>query len=163
MQKKKVNKILIIAVALIWGVVLYKFAAPYFTTTDTVITADVLVKPPQTFLRKKDTFGLSIPERDPFLGKVFKERKKKATNNTSKPKKTSKRTTVIPQNWPKVQYLGFVKSQTSTSRLGLVRINGVLKRVRKGDKVKDITIKQVKEDFISIQFLKNTKDFKKIN
>ena len=163
MQKKKVNKVLIIAVALIWGVVLYKFAAPYFTTTDTVITADVLVKPPQTFLRKKDTFSLVIPERDPFLGKISKQNKRPTTITTPKPKRTPKPTSVIPQNWPKIQYLGFVKSKTSTSRLGLVRVNGILKRIRKGDRVKNITIKKIEEDLISIQFQKETKDFRKLN
>ncbi|GAA3508216.1 hypothetical protein GCM10022393_18680 [Aquimarina addita] len=158
MQKKKINKILIIAVALIWGVVTYKFAAPYFMTTDTVVTADVLVKPSQTFLRKKDTFRLTIPERDPFLGKIRRE-KKKVITTSSKPRKVSKVKSSKP--WPKIEYLGFVKSKESTSRLGLLRVNGILKRVRNRSQVGDIIVKKISKDKISIQFQKEIKDFRK--
>ncbi|MFD2561880.1 hypothetical protein [Aquimarina rubra] len=162
MQKKKINKVLIIAVALIWGVVLYKFAAPYFLTNDVVVTADALVSPPKILLRKKDTFNLNIPTRDPFLGKTISKRKS-VVSAPSRPQKVSRPKMPVSKNWPRIEYLGFIKSKESTSRLGLLRVNGTLKRVRNGAKIQDIIIKNISEDMISIQFGKDTKDFRKQN
>jgi len=161
MQHKKTNKILIIAVALIWGVVLYKFSVPYLMTTDTVVIADVLVKPPQAILRKRDTFNLMIPLRDPFLGSTTSA--KKSVVISSKPTKTTRSKPVASKNWPKIAYLGFVKSQTSASKLGLLRVDGVLKRVRKGATVGSIRIKDISDDHIAIQMGKDVKDFRKKN
>ncbi|WP_299242521.1 hypothetical protein [uncultured Aquimarina sp.] len=162
MQKKKINKVLIIAVALIWGVVIYKFAAPYFLTNDVVVTADALVNPPKIFLRKKDTFNLNIPNRDPFLGKTMSKRKPKVFVS-SKPEKKSRSKTVVSKNWPRIEYLGFIKSKESTSRLGLLRVNGVLKRVRNGADVQGVKVKSISLDKITLQFQKDVKDFKKAN
>lgn len=162
MQKKHINKILIIAVALIWSLVMYKFATPYFSATDTVITADVLVNPKRNFIRKKDTFHLEIPDRDPFLGKITSSKKRKIVKEVSKPiKKSSNKKKEKITTWPKITYLGFVKSQKKTSKLGLVRINGVLKRVRKGMEISGVKIKKVEENLITIQFQKESRDFKK--
>jgi len=162
MQKKKINKVLIAAVALIWGVVVYKLAGKFFTIEEPVITAEVLVKPLQNFLRKKDTFQLKVPDRDPFLGKLTVVRKKKTTKPIVKP--SVRRGPVAPiKNWPRIEYLGFVKSAKSSSRLGLLRIDGVLKRVRKGAEVKGVMIKSIEEDKISILFQKEVKDFAKMN
>ncbi|MBQ4821398.1 hypothetical protein [Aquimarina sp. MMG016] len=161
MQKKKINTILIIAVALIWAVVLFKFISPYFTSADTVITADVLVKPAKAFMHKKDTFNLSIPKRDPFLGKSTGVKKKVVAS--SKPRKVSRPKVSQIKNWPRIEYLGFVKSSKSTSRLGLLRINGVLKRVRNGSQVGDVSVKIINENYISVVFQREVKDFDKIN
>lgn len=162
MQKKKINKALIIAVALIWGVVIYKFAAPYFLTNDVVVTADALVSPPKIFLRKKDTFNLNIPDRDPFLGKTISKRKT-TVSVPSRPQKKSRSKTVVAKNWPRIEYLGFIKSKESTSRLGLLRINGVLKRVRNGADIQGVKVKTISQDKITLQFQKDIKDFLKSN
>ncbi|MDY8138475.1 hypothetical protein [Aquimarina sp. 2201CG5-10] len=162
MQKKKLNKVLIAAVALIWGVVIYKFAAPYFMSEETVITADVLVKPPETFLRKKDTFNLIIPERDPFLGKTIRVKKAVAAVTSKKQRIQRPKSTTI-KDWPKIEYLGFVKSKESKSKLGLLRVNGRLKRVRNGARIGDLKIKKIKDTQVIIQFQNETKDFYKVN
>ncbi|WP_378175211.1 hypothetical protein [Aquimarina sp. SS2-1] len=162
MQKKKINTILIIAVALIWAVVLYKFAAPYFLTNEVVVTADALVSPPKVLLRKKDTFDLDIPNRDPFLGKIITKRKS-LPPVSSTPKKSTRAKTLMTQNWPRIEYLGFIKSKESTSKLGLLRVNGVLKRVRKGASIQDVVIKNIAEDKIVIQLGKDIRNFGKQN
>ncbi|WP_299311231.1 hypothetical protein [uncultured Aquimarina sp.] len=162
MQKKKINKILIIAVALIWGVVIYKFAAPYFLTNDVVVTADALVSPPKIFLRKKDTFNLNIPNRDPFLGKTLNKRNA-SVFIPSRPQKKSRSKTVASKSWPRIEYLGFIKSKESSSRLGLLRVNGVLKRVRSGADMQGVKVKTISEDKITLQFQKDVRDFRKAN
>ena len=162
MQKKNINKVLIGAVALIWGVVLYRFAAPYFGASDTAINTDLFVAPPISFIKKKDTFDLQLPQRDPFLGKSIKPRKV-VSSPVSKPKSSTKKKTqpTVRKSWPRVEYLGFVKSSKNASRLGLVRVNGVLKRVRKGDLIRDIKVVKIEEEEITLSFQKDIKSFKK--
>ena len=159
MQKKKINKVLIIVVALIWGVVIYKFITPYFLNNDAVvITADALVNPSKVVIQKKDTVQLMIPERDPFLGKTIRK-VKTAISKPVQSKKKQQSKTVTATTWPSIEYLGFIKSKNSTSKLGLVRINGVLKRVRSGAEIRGVIIKSIAEEKIVIQLGKDIKDF----
>ena len=159
MDKKKLNTILIVAVACIWGIVLYKFIAPYFAETESEYLAEIPTEIPLVKVRKKDTVVLAFPERDPFLGRVFSVRSK-----TKKPKKrTSKRPpkTTKPILWPKIAYLGFVKSKKSKSPLGLLRIDGKLHRVNRNAVVAGLKIKQITTDEIQIINGKEERSFPK--
>ena len=161
MQKKIVNKILIGAVALIWGVVLYKFSVPFFAVDTPVITSDVLVKPSELLAMKKDTFRLTVPERDPFLGTIARKKQIKPVTSIKKQAKTNTVKTVSNITWPRVQFLGYVKSGSSKLKLGLVRVNGTLKRVRKGDEVSELKVISISDAEITMNFNGENKNFKK--
>jgi len=161
MPKKRLNTILIIAVTLIWGVLLFRFISPYFKQTDTVITADVLAKKTIIVTKKKDTVNLHFPQRDPFLGVTTTVPKKKNPTTNVVRKKTTV-STLKPVTWPKIEYLGFVKSKASTRRLGLIRINGVLHRVNKNEVVEGLKIVQIDKDSILVVNGKEKKYFNKI-
>lgn len=157
MDKKKLNTLLIIAVSCIWGIVLYKFIAPYFTKTGTPFIQEVPTKPLVAKIRKKDTVALSFPERDPFLGKTVAKTKTPTKKN---PKKRP-RTISKPVLWPKIEYLGFVKSSNSKGRLGLVRIDGKLYRVNTNIEVNGLRIKKIANDVMIILNGKEERHFKK--
>ncbi len=157
MDKKKLNRLLIIAVSCIWGIVLYRFIAPYFTKTEIPFIAEVPTKLQVAKIRKKDTVALSFPERDPFLGKTVTKTK------TLVKKKLKKRPRTIskPVLWPKIEYLGFVKSSNNKSRLGLVRIDGKLYRVNTNTEVNGLRIKKIANDVMIILNGKEERHFKK--
>ncbi len=141
MNKKKINVLLIIAVFCIWGVVSYKLIAPYFSDTDIVQIKELPAKATIAKTRKKDAVVLNFPERDPFLGK---------TKSVSKPKKIASKkvkkrpvASAKPVLWPKIEYLGFVKSSNSKGRLGLMRIDGRLHRVNAKDEVNGLQIIEI--------------------
>lgn len=160
MERKKLNTILIVAVALIWGIVIYKFAAPYFMKKEPVLTAEVLVKKPIELIQKKDTVALVFPDRDPFLGRTVTLRKPRPQPATLK--KTSKSNVISkPVQWPKIAYMGFVKSQSSKGRLGLVRIDGKLHRVQSGMVVNGIKISRVDVDEIRVKNGREERVFKR--
>jgi hypothetical protein len=155
MDKKKVNTLLIIAVSCIWGIVLYKFIAPYFAKTEAIFISEVPTKPLVAKVRKKDTVALSFPERDPFLGKPV-TKTQKAKKAKKKPRTVSK-----PVLWPKIEYLGFVKSNSSKGRLGLVRIDGKLYRVNTNMEVNGLRIKKIANDVMVLLNGKEERHFKK--
>lgn len=159
MDKKKLNTILIIAVACIWGILLYKFITPYFTETEAQYLAEIPPEMPLAKIRKKDTVELDFPERDPFLGKTIRPK----TNTVSPRKKVAKRLPKVTQPvlWPKIEYLGFVKSSSNKSRLGLVRIDGKLHRVKSNAEVNGIKINSITNDALVISNGKEERSFKR--
>jgi len=162
MQKKQLNRALIIAVSLIWITVLYKFLAPYFIAKETVVTADYLEVKPKPVVKKKDTVVLFFPERDPFLGKRKKQVKiSKPVVSTIKtsPNRVKTKITVTP--WPKIEYMGFVKAKNNSGRLALLRIDGQLHRVNKNERVQSLRIGAVYKDSIAINKGKELRYFKK--
>ena len=160
MKKAQLNKILIISLIVIWGVLIYKYASPYFKTHE--FTAPVRVDTPADLyvLFKKDTFALELSKRDPFLDtRVFK--KKTPVFKPIAKKVIKKKSLEKPNVWPSIQYLGFVKSNASKSRLGLMRINNKLYKVRDGEKLKMLGVIKVEEDSIQLLFEGKKKYFKR--
>lgn len=159
MDKKKINTLLIVAVACIWGIVLYKFIAPYFTENEVPYTAEIPTEMPLEKVRKKDTVALNFPERDPFLGKAKRPRTK-SIQPKKKPVRRSSKVTK-PILWPKIEYLGFVKSNSNKDRLGLVRIDGKLHRVKRNTEVAGIRIEKISSDALVISNGKEERSFKR--
>jgi len=159
MDKKKINTVLIIALTCIWSVVLYKFINPFFVNTDIAHVIEIPNEAILTPIKKKDTVVLNFPERDPFLGKI-----KKA--NTAKPKSRIKIDKSIPKItaqvvWPKIEFLGYVKSNSSKNKLGLVRVDGRLYRVKRNSTISGLIIKDVTDETVIIANGKNQKIFKR--
>jgi len=103
---------------------------------------------PLTKIQKKDSITLHISDRDPFLGRSIVKKK----NKMQPVKKVAKRptTNLKPILWPKVQYLGFVKSKNSKGKLGLVRIDGKLHRVKQNAELSGLRIKRITDDSLVI-------------
>ncbi len=160
MQKKRINTILIVAVALIWGIVLFKFAMPYFSETPGVVTSEVLAVRPMQSSHQKDTLVLEKLDRDPFLGKTMVYKKPIRTTTKTTKRLPAKKVAVL---WPKVQYFGFVKSKDrKTSRLGLVRVDGKLLRVREKQKInEDVKVTKIAQDSIGLLLNRQVKFFKR--
>ncbi len=160
MDKKKINTILILAVASIWGVLLYKFVASLFVDKDYVAVAEIPIAEPLVKVGKKDTVQLHFPDRDPFLDQktfaIKTPKKKVAKRNVKQNTKPLK-----PITWPKIQYLGFVKSNSSKSRLGLVRIGEKLHRVNTNEQVDGLRIKKITNDEIVVLNGKDERIFAK--
>lgn len=159
MDKKKLNTVLIVGVTCIWGILLYKFIAPFFAQSETEYMVEIPVEVPVVDIIKKDTVELNFPERDPFLGRPVRPKVK-----NSKPRKSNtKRTPTIlkPALWPKIEYLGFVKSKKSKSPLGLLRIDGKLHRVNRNSVVAELRIIEITNDEIQIINGKEKRNFAK--
>jgi len=151
MSKTNINRILIVAVALIWGILIYKFIntmvvskTPAIDTVAYQQTIDV----PQV---KKDTFSLKSYSRDPFLGTL--NTRPKALKSSSVAKKTPKVQAPTNQKWPKIEYLGFVKEEKANDPLLLIKIDNRLYRKKANEQFIDgLTIVSFYKDSLQVSF-----------
>lgn len=165
MKKKNLNIILIIAVGLIWGILIYKYVNNMFTSDEVqglVVTNAPNFEMPSRI--KKDTFELKGYERDPFLGKISRRRAKVIVNNSSANVKRKKQSAVpkAVAPWPQIQYIGYVKEEHSKNPLLLLKISGKFLR-KKADQefMEGLKIKEFYKDSIIVQYSKEEKTIKK--
>lgn len=159
MKKKGVNVVLIIFLVIVWGLLGYRFfykpkAASIDYTNHTPLNQQVYKK------FSKDTFELNVTflKGDPFLGTILK-RKHYPNNKTVVKKKSTKKDQ--KNIWPKMDYLGFLKSNKSKYPLALLRLDAKLYRIRRNNEIKDITIKHIFEDSIILSKNKEIKVVKR--
>ena len=157
MPKKNINGVLIFVAVIIWGVLIFKFITPYFGTNESV---EASVIPSGNFekklLHKKDTFLLKSVDYDPFLAKNHSQQKTFVKKITGQKTKKTKRTT-----WPKLTYLGFVKSKGNKNKLGLLRVDNKLHRVKPKETVNGLYVYKIYNDSIGLKLGSEKKYFKK--
>jgi len=127
MTKKNINIILIVGVALIWGLLIYKFFGGSFVNQEDRQNYAATINEELPTSIQKDTFDLKEYTRDPFLGRTRKVvgGNLVRSNSSVKVKKSKKTATV---QWPQLQYLGFVKEEEAKEPLLLLKVNGKLIR-----------------------------------
>jgi len=149
MTKKSINRILIVIVTLIWGILLYQILGKrHFDVQQ--FTPHIESQDSQEFLIIKDTFELVKLSRDPFLGLVYERKKNKQSNTVVKKKKVNTNTVTI--KIPRLQYLGYVKGEKYSNPLILIRIDNKLYKKRLNSKVKDVYLKEASKDSLVIIF-----------
>lgn len=149
MKKQKLNVLLIILLVSIWGVLIYKFLFPYFGKQTNEYKVPTTVSENSYKLFKKDTFELRLNKVDPFLNTSYKVKASKEKPTAIKSKRSSE---IIKQNWPSVNYFGFVKSNKHNSKLGLLRIDGKLFKVHVGEAIEEVKILKIESDSIQLKF-----------
>lgn len=159
LNRRKINKYLIAALALIWGSLAFKFFAPFFKKNEVVVTADMLLNKQPLVLKERDTFSLILPKRDPFLDKQTILKTPKVSKIKSKTPVKLKR--AINKPWPVIKYFGFVKSNTRSQRLGLLKISGKLYRVNVSDTVEELKVLEITAEDISLRIGNDKRSFRK--
>ncbi|SNR15448.1 hypothetical protein [Tenacibaculum jejuense] len=127
MKKKQKTYILLVIVIIVWSVVGIQFFR-YSHQYEEEIPEINYQKFQPNITAKKETYKVSIHERDPFLGTLHNS----AKNKTKKKKKTTQK---VPVVFPNIQYKGMISSNDNTSFI--ITINGkqyiMRTRVKKDD------------------------------
>lgn len=169
MKNKKLRYILIPAVVIIWGLVLYKV----FSYTDDTPEFNFNSNIDNEILQNNsvvDTFSLIADYRDPFLGnqstfKSYSPSIESSNNNTQNKsveiKKTNNQQTVTNIRWPQVKYGGLVINQNSDKKVGIMQLNGKKHLIEENKDYDNITIQRIFEDSVLISYMNNSKTFYK--
>lgn len=149
-MKKKLNILLLCAVLGIWGSVIYKLARNYFFPGNDAIEQPMSFRSEGIAIKAKDTFELENLPYDPFKGRA--EAGKKLVRHTPVSTVRKPPPPKIPKLWPKVKYYGFIKSNADKgkSELVLIEIGGVLKKMRRGESLEEVTLKKVYSDSVEL-------------
>lgn len=163
MFKSKLNIFLGVLLIGIWTILAKKM---FFNNTSTIeINKNSNIQQSAHYIKfSKDTFNLDLKvlKRDPFLNKLYSQplpRKNKTPKKHKTPVKSA-----LKKKWPKIEYLGYVKSEVSSSPLVLLRINNKLKRFRKGSvSSSGLIVKTIFKDSITIKYGNELKSYRKRN
>jgi len=157
MDKKIRNRILYIAVACLWGIAIYRTYNNYQTKQENEELAIVNTPSISPIQFNKDTFELELPDKDPFLEsgwtptiKIENSSSNNSTNNLNIVKKEIVKPT--EKVWPKIEYFGFVKNRNKNSTLCLLKIDGQLMQLSKGQNEKGILVNNVYKDSVLVVF-----------
>jgi hypothetical protein len=155
MKNKKAVYFLVILIAGIWGVILYRifnFSSSPDNNTELQASFVSPVLNPNT----ADTFSISLNYRDPFLGKTEAPVQNKKQKPVPIPEKV-----VEPTKWPSISYGGMIKSRKSNAQLCMVMINGQSNFMKEGDAIADIQLKKIYKDSIELMFQKEKRVVRK--
>ncbi|MCO6147912.1 hypothetical protein [Flavobacterium sp. NRK1] len=164
-MKKKINILLIVVVGGLWGTVGYRFINNYFfnNTVNNITVGKTAYT--TKLVTQRDTFLLENMNRDPFLNKMVSVATTEITSkrNTGNIKKhtTFMKPVAIPKYWPEIQYHGYMKSGKS-NEVALLKINGQLLKLHKGESKENLTIQNVYKDSVAVVFNREKKVFKRI-
>lgn len=137
MRNRKYNKVLLPLVLLVWGLIGFRF----WGGEDTPPARRMIEKSDLVETSLRDSFSLSLPFRDPFLGGPIdghrrspKEQKTKSTKRIEEP---------IPQ----IAYKGVIEGE---ERMGLLVWEGKSTMVVREQRIRNARIARIEVDFIEI-------------
>lgn len=149
-KNKKLTWFLICAVAVVWGVILYRL---FFNNTE----EDYVLKNPSVatkhepydqYVLKEDTFKLALNYKDPFLaGIVPVSVESKTAEPILKPVNFVAAPPAKPTiDWSVVKYSGYIINPVTKKTVAILVVNGKEQMLAEG------------EHFEGVQLLKNKKD-----
>ena len=158
MDKKLKNRIVYVVVAGLWSMALYRTWQNHQIDQEIDASKEYVSDEYIPLSFNKDTFELILPDRDPFLNefvalKPAKEDYKKPS--TSDHKKNQSKTNPLPVkqlNWPRIEYLGFVRNRSEKDPLCLVKINGQNRHLSKGEEYNGLYITSIYRDSIHVVY-----------
>ena len=153
MKNKKLLYVLIPAVLLVWGIIIYKIVAPGSGGDDTSpLKNNEFITSSSTEILN-DTFSINPNYRDPFLGKSIKKTipSENKVSNVTIPT-VIKKTTEPTIKWPSVIYAGLIKNKKSNKQLVLIQINGQSSSIKVGEIINGIELINIFKDSIEVKF-----------
>lgn len=156
MKNKKLNYILLLAVAAIWGLVIYRA----FNTSEDEVEEFISAQTPEIAVYEAviDSFTLHDIKRDPFLGKMYHAHTSsvKKKTHTPKPPEPKEPEIII---WPNIRYLGAIIREEK--EVGLITFNGKQVMVEEKQLVDTLTVLEIRKDSLCMSMAKYKKWFLK--
>ncbi|MCD4665382.1 MAG: hypothetical protein K8R68_08925 [Bacteroidales bacterium] len=146
MKSKKSLYILLPAVFLLWGFIVFKIFYHLGDANDNPVYYNSVQKIAEED-NVPDTFSLVLDYKDPFLSKVFDVSKK----SNKKVKQVKRVTNKII--WPEIEYLGrMINPRTNKSRISIT-INGKEKIFSPGEIKDEVLLVKSFDDSIYVKYL----------
>ncbi|WP_062053721.1 hypothetical protein [Aquimarina longa] len=153
LKGKKIIYILLPVVVFIWGAIIFQVIGA-FSDEDPIAsnTIEVLVTPIKG--KERDKFSLGTIERDPFLGKTYRT-KKKEKKSVSKPKIKKS-----PLVWPSIRFKGVVSGESNTNAIYLMEINGADQFMKLKQTIDNVTLLSTTSNSVKVRYKGKVKNFK---
>ena len=140
MNKKQKTYLLFIAVAIVWGAIGYQLYMYFNPSIPEFTNASNTVYIPQKTKRVKKT-TIQPDYRDPFLGKIYRKKKKVVKKTVTEPKPIV--------NFPPIQYKGVIEGKEQRF---IIAINGMQEVFQKGQEIQQIKLIRATSDEVLLQY-----------
>ena len=145
MKTKRNTYILLGLVVVVWGALIYQFFS--YANPDTQIEEETNFSIKPLTIKDKDSFGIEINPRDPFLGKVYVENQ--IPKVAKKPKTIKVKEPIV---WAQIAYKGIVSDKSAKVKVFMVIIDGKTYLMKQGDVEKEITLKDGDRESIDLMY-----------
>ncbi|GAA4276407.1 hypothetical protein [Aquimarina mytili] len=155
LKGKKGLYILLPVVAFVWGAIIFQVVGA-FSDEDPVFEkgAEVNIAPLEE--KERDTFSIGFIERDPFLGTLYKPKKKVVV----KPKSITKKPPLV---WPSIIYKGVVSDHGNANAIYLIGINGTDQLMQLKQTISEVTLMRGGSNTVRVKYKGKIKEFKIAN
>jgi hypothetical protein len=157
MKNKKMLYVLIPAVLLVWGMIIYKIVSPVSGGDNITGLQNNQFALSSTTEILNDTFSINPNYRDPFLGKTTKKSNPSENKESNADIDPIKKNTATSTKWPSLIYGGMIKNQKSNKQLVLIQINGQSSSIKLGEVINGIELIKIFRDSIEVRFGKENK------
>lgn len=170
MKNKKSTYLLIVAVLVIWGAIIFRIFS-HVHGTDDVDTVPLTFQPDSTFMLADSGYTLKLNYKDPFLKGGYLASAPSANNSVQK-NTTSNIRRRIRQNqtpepvkqavvWPEIVFSGIILNDKTNEELGLVQIGESSYLFREGEIKNELHLLNLYPDSIQVKFQEEVKTIKK--
>lgn len=148
MKNKKVTYLLLVAVAIVWGLVIYQFfnrvgGADTFVSDNYVAMADNIQV-------EQDTFEIVANYRDPFLGTMKRANYHAPVSSSAKIKKKPEPKPEVSIDWSFLSYTGKVENTVNEKSAYGILIYDDSYIMSKGDEVQGVILDLVYGDSVRV-------------
>ncbi|WCT13658.1 hypothetical protein [Mucilaginibacter jinjuensis] len=164
MKNKMLNYFLILAVAAIWGLIIYRIVNAYSNQDDPPIngpSVQVIDKLPEDYGNLKDTTTLILKYRNPFISEPKKVDQEVPVSDLIGKMPVVRNTPVKPApaaiNWNFIQYSGYIRNSKTKKLLAIVSINGHQYMMDEGETDGQVKLLKNLKDSVKIIFEGRTK------
>lgn len=154
-KNKKLTYLLICAVAVVWGIVIYKFVFndagdDYTVRTGVTKKTD---EPYDQYAAKPDTFKLALNYRDPFGETAPKDVVEEVIPAAGKPVNFAPPTPMpVPVNWSAIRYSGYVTNPVTKKLVSIIVVNGKERMVAEGEVFEGVRLLKNRRDSILVSW-----------
>ena len=154
-KNKTMTYLLICAVAMVWGIIVYRIF--FNEATDDEETSFAIAKtvhePYDRYVVKNDTFHLAVNYRDPFLGKavtLVQELKPSVAPRVIQP---MPKPVPPPLNWETIRYSGYVTNPITKKMIAILTVNGMERMTAEGESFQGVKLLKNKKDSILVSWM----------
>ncbi|MBI1286285.1 MAG: hypothetical protein GC178_01790 [Flavobacteriales bacterium] len=154
MKDKKTLVVLIPALIIVWGMIIYRLVETFSEDDPTV---EIFARTEAPVESEHITYALQLDYPDPFLkAEIRKAVVKDVKKSSTKPQKKPVQRKVRETPAPKLRYNGRVENRTSNEERHLISINGNPHIVALNELVDEVTLQKVFTDSVQFRWNKET-------
>ncbi|MBL7883257.1 MAG: hypothetical protein JNL69_04270 [Bacteroidia bacterium] len=152
MKNKKVLYLLLPAVVLLWGTIVYKITSGLSSTNENNTPQNIQTQTLSNENNIADTFSISLNHRDPFRDDQRHSSIQNASlpNNKTVKQESKPNPSIKTNNTSNIVYIGMIKNKNSNKELALIQIDGQSYTITNGEKISGFELKKIYRDSILV-------------